>query len=341
MGKKYSKLLLITILLFAVSSCKTNILDPDAETPDVSLRLSEKSASTEIIISWNKCKDAEGYGITRTFTRDGVTEECIYRYISAETTSYTDSDCEPGTEYTYKVTAGYFKAGGLFYGRVFGDLLEATSEAKSITTASDPLVVLEHPKNINITPAAKHSNALKLTWTPCENATSYEIYQSRVHNDTFGEYAENYVKIQTVDAAECTALHIFNENTYRFKIKALGADGKSSVLSGWKSGTVPAATNISMDKAVNIENGVTERFYTPQDSLWFKITPAEGKLTVDSVYTLSVMLFSADGTKILKDDIDFTEKDFWFYGSFKDCITPGESYLMRIKSKECIQIIVE
>ena len=137
-------------------------------------------------------------------------------------------------------------------------------------------------------------------------------------------------------------MHIYNENTYRFKIKAKGPDGQSSVLSGWKSGIVPAATNISKDKAVVMKNGVTERFYTAKDSLWFKITPEKGNLTFDKIYGLDIIIYSADGTQILKNnDFDFTEKDFWFNCSFSDCITPGESYLLRIKSKETIQIIVE
>ncbi len=180
--------LLILLPLVFITSCKWNMIDPDVEIPSVNLTLSEVSPTREIIISWNKCDDAQGYGITRTFTRDGITEESIYNYISADTTSYIDSKCEPGTEYTYTVTAGYFKGKGLYFGRIFGDSLEKTSEAKTITTKSDVNISLEYPKNVNISQDSEHSNALSLSWTPCDNASAYEIYQARVHGDYVEEY---------------------------------------------------------------------------------------------------------------------------------------------------------
>ena len=334
MKNKYLNILLIALLL---TSCNLGMIEPDVEKPSVKLQLSESAPSTEIIISWDKCHDADGYGIIRTFTRDGVTEESLYKYISADTTSYTDSACEPGTEYTYTVIAGYFKVKGLFFGRVFGDSLEESSEAKSITTKSQSLVCLKHPKNITITPDAEHTNALKLTWTPCKNASSYEVYQSLVEND----YVKGYEKIQTVESAKCLVSHIYNESTYRFKIKALGADGQSSVFSAWKSSQVPAATNTTLDKAIPVVNGLTEKFYTSKDSLWFIITPQEGKLSIDSLYDLDAMIFSGDGSKHLKDLTDFTQENSWYTASFRDCINPGESYLLRLKTNNCIQFIVE
>ena len=346
MKKIFTNLVFTAITIIAISSCKHNIINPNTQVPDVSLSLSESSASTEVIISWNKCNDADGYAITRTFTRDGVTEECFYKNISDDATSYTDSNCEPGTEYTYTVTAAYFKAKGMFYGRIFGDAMETTSDPKSITTKSDSRVSLEHPKIITIMPDSEHTNAVKLLWSESKNATSYEIYQSHVSETHFGEYVEEYEKIQTVDTTEYVVHNIFNENTYRFKVKALGQDGKSSVLSGWKSVVVPAAKNTAMDKAIPVMNGVTSNFYTTKDSLWFKITPTEGKITVYSPYKLDVMIFSADGSEHLKDVTDFnvtdsTSKNSWYSASFSDCITPGETYLLRLKTNERIQFIVE
>ncbi len=146
-------------------------------------------------------------------------------------------------------------------------------------------------------PDLEHCNALKLTWSPCENANSYEIYQARVQGDS----VEEYKKVKTVSSNECQVFHLYNENTYRFKIKALGQNSQSSIFSAWKSGVVPAATNTSKEKAVYIENG----------------------------------------SIVLKNDFDFTDASLWNTASFSDCINPGESYLLRIKSNECIQIIVE
>lgn len=337
MKKQYLLILLITIFSFA--SCKWSEIDPDVETPSVSLRLSESSPSTEVIISWNRCNDAQGYGITRTFTRDGVTEECIYGYISADTTSFIDKDCEPGTEYTYKVTAGYFKGRGLFYGRVFGDLLEATSAEKTIKTEKNSFVVLEHPKNLQVELIPGKTNSLELSWDACAGADSYEIYRQNLLEDSTG----NYTLIKTVTSNKCEIAHLYNKSEYTFKIKAKSKDEKSSVLSIAKSGIVPEAANTDRKNAFVLENGVLERFDTDKDELWFSITPQKGLIKLDcgGLNGKCLSLCDENGEFIVKS-LNFEQIEGISYCSIpEDVFTKGEKYLLQFWYPGFVEITVE
>lgn len=337
MKKYYLSILMLPVLL--LSSCKWSMIDPDVETPSVNLELSKSSPSTEIIISWNKCDDAQGYGISRTFTRDGVKDEVIYKYISKDTTSYTDSTCEPGTEYTYTVTAGYFKGKGLFYGRVFGDLLEATSTAKTITTKSDHLVVLDHPKNLTVFKIYGKNNSLELSWSACEGAEKYEIYRNNSIQDKYREYK----KIATVNTNKCQIDHLYNESEYRFKLKAICADGRCSVFSIVKSCVVPEAANTNLQNAFELENGVTEHFYTDKDSLWFVINPKKGLIKLGECYLNGkcVSLCDTNGDYIVSS-LYLKERDDGIYAEIpENNFEAGKNYFLQIWNPGFIEIVVE
>ena len=325
--------------LLLLTSCKWSMIDPDVETPSVTLRLSESSPSTEIIISWNKCDDAQGYGITRTFTRDGVTDEVIYNYLSKDTTSYTDTTCEPGTEYTYSVTAGYFKGKGLFYGRIFGDLLEATSVAKKIKTADDPKVVLDYPKKLTVSQINGKTNSLELSWSACEGATGYEIYKNNLIEDNYREFK----KIITVSSIKCEVDHLYNNSEYSFKIKAISADGKSSVFSTVKRCTVPEATNTQFQNAIMLENGVTEHFYTDKNSLWFIITPEKGLIKLENCFLNGkcVSICDENGDYIITS-LYLEERDGVIYAKIPEKeFNAGNAYFLEIWNPGHIEITVE
>lgn len=341
MKKQYLLILLISVLF--ITSCKWSEIEPDVETPSVNLKLSESSPSTEIIISWSKCDDAQGYGISRSFTRDGVKEETIYNYISADTTSFTDSDCEPGTEYTYTVTAGYFKGKGLFYGRVFGDLLEATSSAKVIKTEKNPFGELAFPTGIEVTTVEDDTNTLKIQWPPVEGALKYEIYQKCLLEDSSGKFT----KIKSLDVETftdsftgCLIQGLYNETEYSFKIKAIGEGGKSSVLSTYKSALVPKAVNTSMYKALLIPNGKLEKFYSREEWLWFYIKPEKGKIRFNHHWGSEVILLS-ENKELVDGQIDFVEEADHSFLSILKNINPGEKYLLGIYQPGILEFVVE
>ncbi len=327
------------IPLLSLTSCKWSLIDPDVETPSVNVRLSESSPSTEIIISWNKCEDAQGYGITRTFTRDGVTDEVIFRYISTDTTSYTDSTCEPGTEYTYTVTAGYFKGKGLFFGRIFGDLLEETSTPKTIKTANDPRFVLDYPKNLTVSQIPGKTNSLELSWSACEGAAEYEIYQNNFIEDGYREYK----KIMTVSSTNYEVSHLYNEYEYSFKIKAIAAGGKTSVFSNVVTGTVPMATNTVRENPFVLTNGVTEHFLTYKSELWFSITPEKGLIKLNSFDpdSICVSIYDEKGEFIVTS-LRLEKKDGVYAGSIpEEVFVSGKNYILQIWYPGSIEITVE
>ena len=336
---KKQSLLFLLIPAFLLVSCKWSMINPDAETPSIRVRLSDSSPTTEVIISWNKCEDAQGYGITRTFTRDGVTDEVIYKYITTDTTSYVDSTCEPGTEYTYTVTAGYFKGKGIFYGRIFGDLLEESSVAKTITTKKDPLVDLDYPKNLKVSQIPGKTNSLELSWTACEGATGYEIYKNNSIEDNYREYK----LIKTVNSNVYQLDHLYNEEEYRFKIKAIGSGGKSSVFSAVKEGVVPKATNTDRGNPFVLENGVTERFYSNKDELWFRITPQKGTIELNcySFNGKCLSLCDENGDFIIPSLNIEQRDDLYFCSIPENKFTQGNSYLLQFWNPGFLAITVE
>ena len=309
--------------------------NPDAETPVAKVELSNDSPSSKVIISWNKCNDAEGYAISRCYTRDGKTEEVHFNYISSDTTSYIDTDCEPDTEYTYIVGAGYFTGKGFFYGRVYGSTTEKYSNPVTVKTAADSRVSLKYPKNIHISTVADNTNSLKLNWDASENADYYEIYKKCLIEDSSG----NYSFLMKVPANECLISHLYNEAEYCFKIKAFSNDGHSSVFSTWQSQTVPMAQNTSLNKALLIENNVTEKFYTDKEALYFLIKPEFGKIIFNSYGSVNAALLSESGN-VLNGHLDFSETGNSYVCEIPD-FTTETKYLLKISNSGSIEFIIK
>ena len=330
-------LLALTALLFV--SCGELNIYPNLETPVVKLSLSKDSPSTKVIISWSNCEDAEGYAIEKKFMKDGIEEDVHFDYLPKDKNYYEDSDCEPGVEYTYTVSVGYFTTLGFFYGRIFGKTDEKYASPVSITTERDPLVILDYPKNVEVSTVEGNLNALKVKWAPCENAVSYEIYCKCLWEDNSG----NFNLISTVSEPECTMLHLYNEVDYIYKIKALGAKGTKSILSAPKAGTVPATENTKIDKAIEIQNNTTEKYKTSEESLWFIIAPEKGRIKISKAISANAMLFTMDG-KLLDGCIAFEETDDSFVYSLKDenwDFVSGTNYLLRIVNPFAFELRIE
>ena len=320
----------LALAVFSFVSCRGINVNPDMETPVVSLAHSADSPSTKVIIKWNKCEDAEGYAIEKTYMKDGVLEEEHFNYLSKDTTMYIDSNCEPGVEYTYTVGAGYFKTMGFFYGRVFGKTDERYSEPVSIKTGVDPLVCLDYPKNIKISEVEGKTNALELKWSPCENAVSYEIYCKCLLEDSSG----NYKYYCTVDDSECILFPLYNETEYSFKIKALGESRQTSILSAPYTAVVPEAKNTQMDTAIQLQNGVTEKYRSSKESLWFIVAPQKGIIKIAKTFDVNAMIFTQNG-ELMDGCLSFEEVEDGFECSLKDAnldFVSGTKYLLRVVS---------
>lgn len=226
--------LMLVFIAVPLTSCEKDP-EPVLTKPTITLKLSEESPQNIIILSWIPSDDADLYGIERTMVRDGKID---YRYFNlnaekAANNSYTiiDDTCESGTEYTYVASVEkYYHDGGFYIASK-----TVKSEPQKITTASDPNVTLDYPRNVKVEPAANVSNALTVSWNPVTNAQEYEIYFSGSRNS---DYREQYQKIATTTQTSYTKENLANLSYYYFMIKAINGD-EYSLYSATAGGFVP------------------------------------------------------------------------------------------------------
>ena len=338
------KLTLFSAILFTFTllSCDLGMINPNIEIPAARLELSKEKPSSEIILSWHKCKDSTGYEIIKSYERDGEVQREPSLYLSEEISSYIDSACEPDTEYTYTVIAKYFSTKGFFYGRVFGDLHEEASAPQKIRTSKNPLFILDYPTKLEIKADDNKTNALKLTWTACKGADSYKIYKKDSSSGLY-EVLENVAGLEADISGQCshTVKNLFNELEYSFKLQALGPGKTSSLLSKAISGKVPKAENTKIETALSLENNCEEHFYTAEENLWFIIRPSEGIITIknDAAIGTGLMLFNLEG-QLLNGNPSYELKEEYVW-SIKDDIKDGEQYLLRICNPGFITIQVQ
>ena len=311
-----------------VCSCK-NEPDPELTEPIVTLTLSETSPQTEIIISWTPSDEAENYSVERTMSRDSVTDTRYFDWIESEEICskvdgkfyLTDNTCESGTEYSYVVTASVQR--NQFLGR---ETFTKKSQEKSITTATDPKVTLAWPKNVKVEPSTNQHNALTVTWDTVEGAAGYEVWYT---NSFWIHFNEEFKKAGTTSQTSFTQEHLYNKSEYTFMIKAINGD-QCSLFSAKASGTVPAADNLTMDKVLVLENGVTEYLYSDSDSLWFKCTPQKCLLLFsdyDYLDEISLSVFLENGTVV---DSGLSLSNYATEKNRLNVLISGTTYLLRI-----------
>lgn len=340
-----------TIICAAIlfSSCPREP-EPVLNKPVVEVKLSEKSPQKSVIISWTPSEDADSYYIERTMKREEQTESRQFEIRAvprseATASSYTfiDNTCESGTEYTYVVTVeAYWNDGGLY--PVPKSL---KSEPEKITTAVDPKVTLEYPKNVKVEAAASKANALIVSWDAVSNAQEYEIYYCSSWNSNFNE---EYQKAGSTTQTTYTIEHLGNTLHYYFMIKAIKGD-EYSLFSAKADGRVADAENLTKAKALELVNGVEENLRSDSDELWFICNPQKGMLSIGSDDRLSVTIFDGEGNLIASglplfisgyekeedSNLTYIQEEEIIQRNIKNDITdfvPGAVYYLRIISSD-------
>ena len=295
----FTRFLIVIMAVFAAAlfiSCPREP-EPDLEKPVVKLKPSVEAPQTAVIISWHPSDKADYYYIERTMIRDEQTETRQFEIKAvplAEATAYsytyTDENCESGTEYTYVVTVeASWNDGGLYPIKK-----SLKSEPEKITTAADPKVTLDYPKNVKVERAAGKQNALTVSWDAVTNALEYEIYYCSSWNSNFNE---KYQKAGSTSQTTYTMEHLGNTLHYYFMIKAIKGD-EYSLFSAKADGRVADAENLTKAKALELVNGVEENLKSDSDELWFICKPQKGLLSIDSDDKLTVTIFDETGKLI-------------------------------------------
>lgn len=137
--------------------------------------------ATEVLLSWqpNRDRDLAGYNLYR----DG--EKINTTLIT--TTSYTDKNVSPGTEYTYYLVA-------------VDDAGQDSEASESVTVTTLIESVVTAPSTVSATPN-KQDTTITVTWSPVPDATEYNVYRNGVligktsstsYTDTNVEIGETY-----------------------------------------------------------------------------------------------------------------------------------------------------
>ena len=290
-------------LMLCLTSCELLILGaagvahqskkskaPVLEKPEVTVTLSASSPSTEAVIKWTSQKDVDYYVVSRTFVRDGVTESTIlgdffeYEYTS---TSCTDDNLEPGTKYTYTVSAVAYEKE---WTRDWGTVREVSLPV-SVITEADPKASLSYPENLSADSSVM--NEVHLSWRPVESAVKYEIYSKT-------RYYGDYYLAGTVTSAEFIDKREDNDAFAYYKVRAIGEDGKYSLFSPFLGAFSGGLTNYSLNSAYPLLNGERQEFTVDEASdLWFVVEPESGIIEILWGQAESVSILDAEGNVIL------------------------------------------
>ncbi len=378
MHKKVSGVYCISffvLVLALFSGCKNQTDSqkkiPNLTVPEVTLKLSDESPESTVIISWKPSNDADCYYVHRMNIREGMMDiQVVANKEDDEPLIVYDDTCESDTEYTYVVFAEAYNDYDYYTFFKYIDVFKETeyysreyiknSEKKIIKTAKDPKITLDYPKNVTVVSEPDKSNALTISWEPVEGALFYEVFFMdglwRLHN-------ERFEKIATIKETSFTKEHLQNEYTYCFRIRAID-ENSVSLYSAKIEVEVPEATNISMDKAMMLTNGVWENINSWTDSVWFKCNPQAGIVKFDCKDDCTLSIFTEDGIILAtglrlfvtyediknKDTSVITEQyddkgDFIIRQINRDItdFTEGNTYILRVSKpkREAFSICVE
>lgn len=133
------------------SAVKTNTLK-------AALKPAQATTSKKIVLKWNKTKDASGYMIYRSTSKNGTYSE-VKTVTSGSTVTYTDATAAAGKTYYYKIRPYAKSSSAKSYGKLSGAI-------KAITL-TPPAISVKASENKAI-----------ISWKEVKNATSYLVYRS-------------------------------------------------------------------------------------------------------------------------------------------------------------------
>lgn len=220
----------------AVKSAKTTI------TTKITSVISVDSNTLQV--KWNKVKEAYGYRILRSTSKNGTYKE-IKTIKKPGTVKYLDKKAEPGKKYYYKVEI-LVKSGG----KIIGNGISNPVAGKTL-------------KETTVTSVTASDNTMTLKWKAVSDAEGYQIFRSTKKNGTYEQVATVVGKVKYQDK------NLSYGKTYYYKVRAYKVKGKQT-----ETGSFTTAKKTWTLKKVT----VTKAQATGQkvDLAWNEVAKAEG-----------------------------------------------------------------
>lgn len=217
----------------------------DTNVTTENLTMSKNTANT-ITLAWDDADDADAYRVYR-YNED--TKK--YAYVATvNDTTYTDTNRNAGTAYSYKVRCMWTIGGSNYFG-TYSSVLQAATLPAQVT-------------NVNVD--GQSATSISLAWDEAEGADGYRI--SRYDSD-----ADAFEKVAVVgaDVTHYEVTGLASAREYRFEICASKTIGENTY---WGADSEEAAGMTKPDKVAALNVDAYES--TAIDLSWKKVARASG-----------------------------------------------------------------
>lgn len=217
--------------------------DTNVKTENLAM---SKHAADSVTLTWDDAGDAELYRVYR-YNED--TKK--YAYIATvNDTTYTDTNRNAGTAYSYKVRCMWTIGGSDYFG-TYSSVLQAATLPAQVT-------------NVNVD--GQSATSISLAWDEAEGADGYRISRYDSDADAFEEVA-----VVGADVTHYEVTGLASAREYRFEVCASKTIGENTY---WGADSEEAAGMTKPDKVAALNVDAYES--TAIDLSWKKVARASG-----------------------------------------------------------------
>jgi len=236
----------------ATNATKTTITIDDDYTvtanftrgPDTPTSISATLYDGSVIVEWSSVSNATGYRIYRsTSSSSGYTQ-----IGTSTTTSYTDDNVNPGTQYYYKVSA----------------LSNGMESSLSDFYASATL--LSAPTGLKVTIG---TSSINVEWSSVTSATGYRIYRSTNSSSGYSQIGSSSTPSYTDRTANQGTTYYYEVSAYNSSGESPRSSYASAIALNAPTGVIATASNTASSIAIqwsSVSNATGYRIYRSTSS---------------------------------------------------------------------------